>query len=244
MERNILLHAQHLPGVLNTIADEESRTWSDRSEWKFSPILFQEINHLLGPLSTDLFASRLSSQLPIFVSWKPDALAVATDAFTQDWNTLPGKLYANPPWGLIGRVLSLVHSQGVQELVLESPTMVSHAPPNAGQSTIPHPTVSRHITASVLEQSTRHYPTISRAGYIRQQYEGSQFLRQLQTLSSHHGETNLQSHTIPALGNGASWCAKQNRNPFSGPISNVTNFLARLPAQLIKFLSISYLFNS
>ena len=47
------------------------------------------INHLVGPLSTDLFASRSSSQLPVFVSWRPDPLAAATDAFTQDWNTLP-----------------------------------------------------------------------------------------------------------------------------------------------------------
>ena len=63
MERNILLQA-HLPGVLNSIADKESRTWSDRSEWRLSPALFQRINHQLGPLSTDLFASRLSAQLP------------------------------------------------------------------------------------------------------------------------------------------------------------------------------------
>jgi len=127
MERNILLQAQYLPGVLNMIADEESRTWSDRSEWKLSPAIFQKINHLLGPLSTDLFASRLSSQLPRFVSWKPDPLAVATDAFTQDWNTLPEKLYANPPWSMIGRVLSLVHSQGVLELVLVAPVWKAQA---------------------------------------------------------------------------------------------------------------------
>jgi len=43
MERNIL-QAQHLPGVLNMIADEESRTWSDRSEWKLSPVVFKKIN--------------------------------------------------------------------------------------------------------------------------------------------------------------------------------------------------------
>ena len=43
---------------------------------------------------------------------------MATDTFTEDWTSLPGKLYANPPWGLIGRVLSLIHSQGLQELVL------------------------------------------------------------------------------------------------------------------------------
>jgi len=92
MGRNILLQAQHLPGVLNSIANEESRIWSDRSEWKLSPILFQKINHLLGPLTTDLFASRLSPQLPAFISWKPDPLTITTDAFSVDWSSLPGKL--------------------------------------------------------------------------------------------------------------------------------------------------------
>ena len=48
MGRNILLQAQHLPGALNSIADRESRTCSDRSEWKLSPALFQRINMQLG----------------------------------------------------------------------------------------------------------------------------------------------------------------------------------------------------
>ena len=119
--KNILLQAQHLPGALNSIADRESRIWSDRSEWKLNPLLFQKINQLLGPLSADLFASRLSTQLPNFVSWKPDPLAMAVDAFTVDWSSIPGKLYANPPWNLVGRVLSQVLNQRVQELVLVAP---------------------------------------------------------------------------------------------------------------------------
>ena len=116
MERNILIHAQHLLGVLNTTADRESRTWSDRSEWKLSPAIFYRINLQLGPLSTDLFASRLSFQLTTFVSWKPDLSAIATDAFTLDWSTMQGKLFVNPPWNMIGRILSQVHQQSVQEL--------------------------------------------------------------------------------------------------------------------------------
>lgn len=91
MERNILLQAQHLPGALNSIANRESRIWSDRSEWKLNPSLFQKINQLLGPLSTDLFASRLSTQLPTFVSWWPDPMAIAADAFTVDWANIPGR---------------------------------------------------------------------------------------------------------------------------------------------------------
>ena len=219
MERNILLHAQHLPGVLNIIADEESRTWSDRSEWKLSPILFQEINHLLGPLSTDLFASRLSSQLPVFVSWKPDPLAVATDAFTQDWNTLPGRLYANPPWGLIGRVLSLVHSQGVQELALVTPVwkaqpwypmllqMLVRAPVLIPQSPDTLQPVCQDNLPDIIPQLAVWVISANNA-------KAATFLRQLQTLSSHHGETNLQSHTIPPLGNGLAGVLKGTEIPF------------------------------
>jgi len=127
MERNILIQAQHFPGVLNTITDEESRTWSDRSEWKLSPAVLQKFNRLLRPLSTDLYVSRVSTQLPVFVSWRPNPLAVATDAFTQDWNNLPGKLYANPPWSLIGRVLSQAHLQGILELILITPVWKAQA---------------------------------------------------------------------------------------------------------------------
>ena len=195
MERNILLHAQHLPGILNTIADEESRTWSDRSEWKLSPILFQEINRLLGPLSTDLFASRLSSQLPVFVRWKPDPLAVATDAFTQDWNSLPGKLYANPPWGLIGRVLSLVHTQGVQELVLVAPVwkaqpwypmllqMLVRAPILIPQSPDTIQPVCQNNLPDII-------PQLAVWAISANSVKAATFLKQLQILSSHHGGTD------------------------------------------------------
>ena len=40
----------------------------------------------------------------------------ATDAFTVDWSTIPGKPYANPPWSLVGRVLRIsdARSKGTQ----------------------------------------------------------------------------------------------------------------------------------
>ena len=117
-ERNITVQAQHLLDSMNSMADIESRVHPDRSDWKLAPLVFQKIHQLLGPLSVDLFASCLSVQLPLYVSWKPDPLAMGTDAFSMNWTTLPGKTYANPPWGLIGRVLSTVQSQNVREMVL------------------------------------------------------------------------------------------------------------------------------
>ena len=90
----------------------------DRSDWTLCPRVFQTINHKLGPLEVDLFASRLSTQLPAFVSWRPDPEAMATDAFTLDWKVM--RAYANPPWSLVGRVLAQVQQQKA-DLVLVAP---------------------------------------------------------------------------------------------------------------------------
>ena len=68
MERAIVLSAEHLPGCLNIIADEESRHMRDRWDWKLHPGLFQRIVETFGPIEVDLFASRLTYQVPWFFS--------------------------------------------------------------------------------------------------------------------------------------------------------------------------------
>ena len=50
----------------------------------------------MGPLEVDMFASRLTHQLPRYFSWNLDPVVEATDAFVQDWSPFRG--YANPPW--------------------------------------------------------------------------------------------------------------------------------------------------
>ena len=109
---------QHIPGVSNTVADSESRSLQDHSDWMLCPHVFQTISKAFGPLEIDLFASRLTHQLPRFFSWRSDPLAEAVDAFQQDWSTLKG--FANPPWCLISRVLSHARRQQAQ-LILVAP---------------------------------------------------------------------------------------------------------------------------
>ena len=106
MNRNITLKAVHLAGKLNIVVDEESRVMKDRTDWQFCPEAFETINRLRGPLQVD---SRLSYQLPDYASLRPDPGAMACDAFSLDWSQLKG--YANPPWNLIGKDLSLVRAQ-------------------------------------------------------------------------------------------------------------------------------------
>ena len=62
LQKDISFIAEHLPGVQNAIADEESRVMKDRTDWKLNPEVFKRINRQLGPLAVDLFASRLTTQ--------------------------------------------------------------------------------------------------------------------------------------------------------------------------------------
>ena len=174
------------------------------------------INHLVGPLSTDLFASRLSSQLPVFVSWRPDPLAAATDAFTQDWNTLPEKLYANPPWGLIGRVLSLVHTQGVQELMLVAPVWKVQAwYPLLLQMLIRVPILIPQSPDTIQSVCQNNLPAQLAMWLIyTNNVKTATFLRQQQTLSSHHGETSPIDHTTPLTVNGIAGVVNGIEIPF------------------------------
>ena len=116
LSNDIALIAEYIPGVTNVVADAESRSMTDRTDWKLHPRLFQGINQKWGPLEVGLFESCLSIQLPRYFSWKPDPLAEATDAFTQQWEKFRG--YANPPWCPIGRVLSQVQRQQAQVILV------------------------------------------------------------------------------------------------------------------------------
>ena len=118
LQRDIMLKTQHIPSTSNCVADAESRTIRDRTDRKLNPLVFNRINKIFEPLEVDLFASRLTHQLPRYFSWRSDPLVEATDTFQQNWGAL--KWFANPPWCLMGRVLSQVMEQRAQ-VVLVAP---------------------------------------------------------------------------------------------------------------------------
>jgi len=103
------LIAEHLPGKENVEADHESTVMKDHCDWMLNPQVFSLVQQTMGPLHIDLFASRLTKQLLIFYSWRPDPEAQGTDASNQDWSQRRG--FANPPWCLIARCLSQVNSR-------------------------------------------------------------------------------------------------------------------------------------
>ena len=106
-KQNIWLSAVHLPGKLNVEADSLSRThYGTETEWKLAPEVFKCIDNIVGPLTVDLFASRLNNQCSKYISWHPDPKAIAIDAFHHPWKGT--NLYAFPPFSVIGAVLQKV----------------------------------------------------------------------------------------------------------------------------------------
>ena len=118
LRQRISLKAQHLPGKENVVADRESRVMRDRSDWMLNPAIINQLRKW-HQIDINLFASRLTSQLPQYYSWRPDLSAIATDAFAQNWSNT--KAYANPPWNLIGRVLAKLQEDRNTQLVLITP---------------------------------------------------------------------------------------------------------------------------
>ena len=97
-QREIVLQAEQVPCVANTIADAESRTYNDTSDWQLNPELFRQIQ-AVWPVEIDLFASHWNAQLPRFISWKAQRNAVSTNTLAFDWSSCTG--YAFLPFSLM-----------------------------------------------------------------------------------------------------------------------------------------------
>ena len=106
LDKGITITAEYLPGALNKEADMESQTVKDSSEWKLNPVVFQNVCESWWSPDIDLFTSRVSHQVPAYVSWKLDPFSKCRDAFQMCWAHTKG--YAFPPFSLIGRVLHKV----------------------------------------------------------------------------------------------------------------------------------------
>lgn len=219
LSKDIVLSAEYIPGETNCVADAESRTMRDRADWKLHSQIFNAINQELGPLEVDLFASRLSTQLPRFFSWRPDPLAEATDAFSQQWEQFRG--YANPPWCLIGKVLSQVKNQQAQVVLV--------APVWKGQPWYPVLLGLLHNYPRQLPRSLDLFQWTSNRDQMDllpqlavwpisgKSLDVETFQSQLKNSSSHPGEARHPKLTTPILKNGLAGVLNGVAIPFQDP---------------------------
>ena len=95
------------------IADQLSRAYKAiPTEWTLNKSVFRAVVNELGEPGLDLFATGLNNQLPVYVSPCPDPQALALDALSLDWNTLP-LAYAFPPMPILPKVLQKIRDSTV-----------------------------------------------------------------------------------------------------------------------------------
>ena len=97
----------HIPGIFNEEADIESRKHETRTKWIINQTYFEKIIESLNFKPTvDLFATKINTQLPHFISLRPDPDSKVVNAFTLSWENL--SFYAFSPFICIPRVLQKV----------------------------------------------------------------------------------------------------------------------------------------
>ena len=74
------MSTQHIHGLHNTEADKESRVKNMDAEWMLQPHFFQSLSQLSFTPNVDLFATRINTRLPAYVSGKPDVCAIHINA--------------------------------------------------------------------------------------------------------------------------------------------------------------------
>lgn len=116
LSRGITLSTQHIQGLHNTEADKLSRLKNMDAEWMLLPHIFQSISQLYYTPDVDLFATRINTQLPAYVSWKPDPCAIHVNAFTMTWSNK--NFYAFPPFSIISRVLQKLQEDEATVMVI------------------------------------------------------------------------------------------------------------------------------
>ena len=114
--KQITLTVEYIPTKLNKEADYQSRNTWDSSEWKLNPTVFNKICQILGKPQIDLFSSRLSHQLPRYMSRQSEPPSEARNALQQNWNHMFP--YAFPPFNLIRQTLKKVMKHGIDMLLI------------------------------------------------------------------------------------------------------------------------------
>jgi hypothetical protein len=104
-QHGVEVEAEYIPGVQNTLSDEMSRRGADTSDWRLKPQIFRSVQrrwHL--DFSVDAFATRLSTQLQRFWSFRSEAGSSGVDALVQDW-VAERAVWACPPINQVAKVI-------------------------------------------------------------------------------------------------------------------------------------------
>ena len=154
---NITITAEYLPGILNIIADYQSRHTRDSSEWKLSPMTLTQ--HLPNNrVSPNIFICKspvVSGTKVLLLETRSIQSGSGCHATSWSYNQT---LYAFPPIPLIHRVLKKLQHEKVKSLILIAPTWQSQRVPRASE-TFHSKTSLAEKSCRLIKKSSRNAPS-------------------------------------------------------------------------------------
>ena len=222
-QNHLIVSAQHLSGRLNERADRESRVLEESSDWKLSPNIFQTLQNKWGPFEVDLFASRLTKQLPKFASWKPDPMAAYTDALSLDWGQILGLCFSpirfNRPLCTTVEVSESRSVSSGSTSVADS-TLVPLTTANVCRTSTTVPNVSTTSNEGQSIASTRQHP-VSWVEAVGQHYKTTDLSAETRNVLLAAWRQNTSSAYASAWSKWVCWCGQRKIDPLSAPIEVV-----------------------
>ena len=85
-KKQIWVDASYISSSRNKVADKEPRKLRDNLEWSLKEKLFEKIVRNFGPVTTDLFASRVNCKVNRYFSHNFEPEAIGIDPFSYCWN--------------------------------------------------------------------------------------------------------------------------------------------------------------
>ena len=242
-ERNILIQAQHLPGSMNSIAD---RVQSPPRQvgLEAGPYHFQEDPSSPGASIHRSICKSPVSSATIIRQLETRPTSHRNRCLLHGLVQSPKQDICQPSLGSdrqspINGPQSGDMGDGASSSCLESSSLVSLASANAGQRTTDHSTISGDNSVSMPKRATGHHTTVSRVGYIRSRCESSNLsIAATDLVLSSWRDKSTKSYDS-SFGKWACWCDERDKNPISGPISDVANFLAELYENGYQYRSIN-----
>jgi ribonuclease HI len=116
IDNKVQLHAVHIPGTQNRLADKLSRQMLSPTEWELDDQVVCQLFLIWGQPQIDLFASESNKKLPRFCSLFPSQQAFHQDALAISWDQMFA--YAFPPLAILNQVLRKIARDKVTVILI------------------------------------------------------------------------------------------------------------------------------
>ena len=268
LQQNIFLIAEYLPGEENTVADEESRNMKDRCDWMLNPRIFRQVQDGGHPIRGTLPSSPdhreentvadeavgAIGNRPVCVSSDETVTTIlqleAGSGGREHGCIQPGLVQSerlHKPSMVLDSSLAQPDKatdgqSGHDHTALDHATMVSNDPGDARELSTPSPSNPR--PGNSANGSGRLYNEARGTGtscmaYLRESFTSRGISTEASNLLLSSWRTKTKSNYNSLFSKWVDWCQPRDRNPTTGPIEDVINFLAYLHKEGYQYRSLN-----